>query len=146
MAVPAAYTEQQLIDFMHESLSDTAKTLGMTSPASYREPLNDALLAYGETNIASITGNENLVRLRALARLAAWKAALARASSRYDISDGQQALKRSQILPGIKEAIATAERDAAAAGAVPAGYAVVVQKVKRPHDPYTYLPDDQRVP
>lgn len=137
MAVPLAYTEQELADFMHDELQDVASDLSMSPVAlgSYVEAINNALLAYGVATITGITGLENIGRLRAIARVQAWKVAQARAAARYDMSDGTQSLKRSQMMTNIAKGLASAESDARAVGGGSAPV-VSISPVRYSQDPY----------
>lgn len=108
--IPVSYSEETLAAYMLAVLADVGSVLGFDGD-EFDEAINDTLLAYGEDDIADAT---DIAKLRALARVEAWKLALIAAAARYDVSDGTQSLKRSQILSQIKSALAVAVDDASA--------------------------------
>lgn len=134
MTVPTAYDESTLADFMVTALGTVAADLGLVA-AAFAESVNDVLLAYGENDIADAT---NIALLRALGRVAAWKVALTTAATFYDVSDGTQSLKRSQMLTGIKATLSAAESDAAPllAEAGVGGMVATVSTLVFTEDPY----------
>ena len=98
MAVPTGYTEATLKAYMQAALGATATSLGWTvALGSYDEPMNEALLRYGTTDVTSISGISNLIKIRALARREAWAAVLAEVSSDYDFEDEAGRNDRSQV-------------------------------------------------
>lgn len=144
MAAPSSYTEATLADYMHTALGAVASAMAYTSPASYSEAVNEALLGYGVDDIATISGRENIRKLRALARVQAWKQVIADVTGDYDFSaDGGQ-YSRSQVHKMALEALALAENEALALGAIP-GYVVGIDAVKHIHDPYQYIEDEDRI-
>lgn len=148
ISVPTAYTDEELVAFMHQVLGAVATDLGFTTTpdlGSYREAVLDVLVAGGVSATSEVT---NIPLVRALAKVAAWQLALTAAATLYDVADGTQSLKRSQMLAGIKEALAKAQDEAGpllvAAGVT--DYAVTVLRVNRTDDPYISIPDEERVP
>lgn len=131
MAAPVAYTEPELQAYMLDVLADVASALGMTE-LSLQEAVNDTLLAYGVADIAAAT---DIPRLRALARVAAWRAALARASSWYRFSADGATYNREQVAKQIRDMLGLAEADAAAYDGGTGGVQVAVLAV-RLTDPY----------
>src|SRR5688500_8085822 len=109
MPLPTSYSETDLDLFMHQTLGDVGRDLGFTVGA-YTEQVYDVLYRYGVDDIADA---DNMPRLRAYARVAAWQKAQAAASALYDYSDGMQSLKRSQIASHVKDMLAAAETEAA---------------------------------
>ena len=143
MSVPTSYTEADLKAFVHTTLGATATALGWSvAGGSYDETVNETLLAYGQTDISQISGTANIRKVRALARLMAWRAAVAGLAGYNDIRDGQTALSLSQLQAQALNALRQAEADAAQ---YDDSYRVGVDKVTYIHDPYTYLPDEARV-
>lgn len=140
--VPTAYTEATLATMMHTVLSDVAADLGFVDPDSYSEPIIDVELALGVDDVADET---DIAKIRAFARVAAFKHAITAASARYDSADGTQSLKRSQMAAQLREALTLAEAEAAAFPAANTSYEVTVSRVDRPLDPYRYLEDELRV-
>lgn len=108
MTLPTIYDDTTLAAFMLGVLGDVGSVLGMTT-GSFPEAINDVLLVYG---VADLTDADDIAKVRALARVEAWKLALVNAASRYDVSDGTQSLKRSQLLAQIKTALGQAQEDA----------------------------------
>lgn len=114
MTAPTTYTTQELAEYMHTVLGDVAAALGWSAPDSYTEAINETLLTYGVSDIADAT---DIRKLRAIARVEAWKLAVGSLAARYDfgLADRQE-FKRSQMLAGAKEALALAQADAASLG------------------------------
>lgn len=141
MPVPTGMTEQQLADYMQATLQDVALDLAMTPVelGSYAEAVNNALIAYGTNDAATITGLSNIATLRALARVEAWRVAHARAAARYDFQDGTQSLKRSQMFAMIEKALAAAESEAAELGG--GDMVAAIDSIHYSQDPYAPVPD-----
>lgn len=132
MSVPSSYSDATIADFMLATLGDVGTVLGMTD-ASFEEPIIDTLLAYGEDDIADAT---DISKLRALARVQAWRTALRNAAARYDFADGTENLKRSQIFAHIQAALASAESDASVFASEDSSYVVGRATVTYANDPY----------
>jgi hypothetical protein len=144
MAVPASYTEKTLAQFVHVSLGRVAKALalnfGPNDAGDYAEVINDTLLAYGTENIASITGVDNIQKLRTLAKAAAWQHVVNNFAALYDFSaDGGQ-YSRSQMFKQAKESLELAQR---AALPYDTAYQVKVVAIDHKQDPYRYLTEDE---
>ena len=140
MAAPTTYTEGQLMLYMVAVLGETADVLGWRrADGDYVETVNDVIIDYGVDAIADAT---DIAKLRALARRAIWKAAVAGLTPRYDFSTDGQSFQRSQMLTHAKEALARAEADALVYGF--AGYDVRVDRVLHKNDPYVHLPEEVR--
>ena len=144
MTIPTSYTEAELASYMDAILGPVADALGWSvANGDYDEPVNSAILAYGVDDIADISGRENIEKLRALARVEAWRAVRDATAGHYDFSDGGVSLKRSQM-----HAQAVKNMDAAIAEAMrfgAYGYEVVIDTIEYVHDPYRYFDDDDRV-
>lgn len=106
MAVPVAYTEQELAQYMARTLGPSnVSTLDWTPEGSittaleeYQEPVYDALFALGETDISEYDTDAEIHALRATARWKAWEAARDAVADRYDESPGGGiSMKRSQL-------------------------------------------------
>lgn len=140
MAIPASYTETTLADFMQDQLKNIATMLGWTTtPDDYQEAVNEALLAYGETTIANITGASNIRKLRALARAEAWKAAMAAVSGDFDFAADGGSYKRDQIFQHIKDMLGQAVVDALV---YDPNYAVEIEEIEYGRDPYVVRDED----
>jgi hypothetical protein len=145
MAAPTVYTEKTLADFMQATLADLATTLGWTTtPDDYQEAVNEALLTYGTSAISTITGTTNIRKLRAIARVQVWRQVVAAVAGDYDFEADGAKFDRSQVQEMARQALALAEVDAMAYGALD-GYEVGVDTVVNIHDPYRYVEDDDRV-
>ena len=112
MALPAVYTESALASYMLATLGEVAGVLGLDA-LEIIEAVNDALLAYGTADIAQAT---DIPRLRAAARVAVWRLALARASSLYQFSADGASYHRQQMTEHIRAMLVREEADAAALG------------------------------
>jgi hypothetical protein len=112
MAYPSSYSEATLKGYMHDVLSDTATVLGWATATNYGEAVNEAVAAYGADDITTITGRENLYKLRALARREVWRAACGALAAKFDFSADGHSLKRSDLYAHAKEELARAETDA----------------------------------
>lgn len=146
MALPAGYDELQLASYMHTTLGAMATRLGWSvAVGDYSEAVNEAVAAYGADDITSITGRENLRKLRALARREAWRSVVQSLAAYYEFSTDGQSFKPNQMGDQARKALAQAEADCAALGVGDdASYAVAIDSVIYPDDPYVYYPDDVR--
>ncbi len=107
MPSPTVYTEARLAIFMIVELSDVATALQWDAQtAQIEESVNDALSSYGVSDIADAT---DVPKLRAIARVMAWRAAVKALSSRFDFSSGQHSFKRSQMVTAARQALDDAE-------------------------------------
>lgn len=144
MTTPTSYTEATLAAYMHATLGDVASALGWAAgTASYGEAVNETALAYGVDDITTIAGRDNIARLRALARVESWRQVMSYTAGNFDFSADGASYDRSQIHAQAVKALALAEADAMKYGAY--GYEMVAQNVRDVHDPYAYIPDDDRV-
>lgn len=138
MALPVAYTETALAEYLHGELNRAgfATDLGWSVAGDdYEEPVNDALALYGVDAIADVSGRDNIMRLRALARLALWQA-VARATVHYrdaETPDGTSA-RLSQVHAQARALASAAEAEATQWGALP-GYSIGVEVLRPSYDP-----------
>ncbi len=139
MALPTSYTEDELKAFMLATLEDLGSVLGLTA-ARFGEAVNETLLAYGVTAIAQAT---DIPKLRALAKVEAWKVAVKAASGRIDWSEAGASFKQSQYRTAAREGLELAQAEAAAYGGGLAGYEVTVGTMAI-FDPYAW-PDEDSV-
>lgn len=112
MALPTAYTELALASYMLATLGEVAGVLGVDT-LEVSEAVNDALLAYGVSDIAQAT---DMPRLRAAARVAVWRLALARATGLYQFSADGATYNRQQVVEHIRAMLQLEEADASALG------------------------------
>lgn len=139
MALPLTYTEPTFAAFLHGLLGKVALVLGYTAPGAdnvggYGEAINEALAAYGTDTIASVTGQANLIKLRKLGALEAWRMAQRDAAGYVNWSaDGQQ-YSESDLHEAITKNLQGAEREARpyltdTRGSVPVSRSVRVRTV-----------------
>lgn len=145
MAAPTVYQEDELAAYMLGELGDVATVLRITATAGVKgdygdlsEPLNNVLLALGVTDVTTLTGADNIRKLRALGAVEAWRLAKKRAAAAYDFKDGSTSLSRSQLQPMISQSLGMAEAEASSLGVLPTGTGVKVKvgTVKYRNDPY----------
>lgn len=137
MAFPHSYDEGELASYMHAVIGKTAGVLGWTAPESYREAVNDALLAYGVTDIAEAT---DITRLRACARLAVWQAVADDTAAFYTFATDQQRFERRQVHEHANAMLTRARVTAMRHGI---GLTIEADPIER-IDPYTVVPDSER--
>lgn len=139
MPIPVAYTEADLAAFQLNILDTLAATLAWTSVTpAVLEAVNDAVLAYG---VADIAGATDIAKLRALARVAIWRAVARATAGFYQFGLDQMTFNRQQVHAQAMTMIGEAERDATALG-VGAGARLIVASVARDSDsdPYAAHP------
>ena len=143
MTVATAYaSEDALGSYLLEVLGRVAETLGWKTPQDLRLPVLEALSDYGASDIASVSGFDNARKLRALGRVQAWRAAVANLAAMHDYSEGGGSASKDQLYRHAKEMLADAVAEAATYSAT---YAVAIDRVTYLHDPYTAVPDEDRV-
>lgn len=138
MAPPVTYTEKQLAEYMLRELGEIAGVLGWTAQSQVQDAIDDALLAYPAAVISAAT---DISRIRALARVMAWRRAVGSLSARYDFSDQAGSYSRSQMLKGARELLGDAEY--AASVYLPSPLTVYVDPVPRTGDPYVPLTEGE---
>lgn len=138
MAIPTTYTEKALAEFMHTTLGKVAKALDLhvmpDGPGDYAEAVNDALLDYGAQDIATITGMDNIQKLRALAKVCAWRHVVNNFAALYNFSADGGSYSRSQLFDQAKAALKIAESQALPYAT---NNVIRIRKVDHIHDPYT---------
>jgi hypothetical protein len=144
MAVPSTYTEKTLAEYMQAMLGKVAKALELTAvpggAGDFQEAVNDALLAYGTNDISTISGMDNLLKLRALALKAAWQYVVNNFAALYDFSADGGTYSRSQLFSQAKQALEQAERQALM---YDPAYQASVVRLDHMHDPYKYRPEEE---
>lgn len=145
MPIPSTYTEKTLAEFMETTLGKCAKALELhaapNDAGDFAEAVNDSLLAYGTDDISTISGTDNLLKLRALARKAAWQYVVNNFAALYDFSADGGTYSRSQLFSQAKQAMEQAERQALMYDPV---YQASVVRLDHKHDPYRYRPEEDR--
>lgn len=134
MAAPATYTETTLATFMLAEMGNVATALGWTGLNDVQPAVDEALLVYGVDDIGNISGRENVRKLRALARVEAWRLASNSLAADYDFKADGGDYKRSQLYAQATQALERAQADAAE---FDAGVSVIARDaVDFIHDPY----------
>ena len=143
MAIVTSYaTEDHLGSYMLVTLGRVAETLGWRTPQDLAEPVQETLWAYGASDVASITGEDNLRRLRALARVEAWRAAKANLAAMHDFTTPEGSASKDQLYRHVSEMLADAQ---AAAAPYSRAYTIAIDRITYPHDPYLAIDDTERV-
>lgn len=145
MSAPSSYTEKSLAEFMQRSLGKVAKALNLTAGPNgandFQEAVDDCLILYGSEDVATVSGPDNIAKLRALARVAAWRYVVTNFSVLYDFSADGGSYNRSQLFKNAKDMLALVESQAVVYE-TPV-YAVEVHSARYKHDPYATLPIDE---
>ena len=142
MAAPASYTETTFKTYLHGRLGSLADALQWTvAGGNYDEAVNDALLAYGESDITQITTAMNINLLRAYGRYFLWKSVAEATVNEIDYThaDSGATYKHSQIHKQAKEMMQTAAAEIAALGGDVSGYQVEAYSIEYTDDMYTAL-------
>lgn len=131
MPIPPSYSEITLADYMVTCLGKVAAVLELVS-ADFEESVIDVLLQYGVSDISSAT---NIQKLRALAKVAAWKKAVEEVSVSYDFSADGGSYNRSQMQELCAKSLAAAESDA---GDYLPALRIGIDTLSFSQDPYNY--------
>ena len=98
MAAPVSYTEKTLADFMHAELGKTGSLLayavGAADAGSYQEAVNETLLNYGAS---TVDGAVDIQKLRALARVEAWRKAVGDLTTAYRFTSEGSTFDRGRL-------------------------------------------------
>lgn len=116
--IPVAYTELSLAAYMATVTSNVAAALGWTAD-SFQEAVNDTLLAYG---VVAVTEATDIVKLRALAKVEAWRAVVDATAADFNFSADGGNYSREQIHQHAIDALARAQEQAG--DYTTAGYAI----------------------
>lgn len=145
MAAPATYTEETLAIYMRDGvLKDLSAALGWTLvPDDYQEGINEALLMMEVDSISEVSGRANIQKLRYAAQIAVWRQVVNATAGDYNFSADGGRYDRSQVHEMGTKNLDRAESDGMAFGLTP-NYQVEIDSVKYTHDPYQYIPDDER--
>jgi len=142
--MPTAYTETQLAQYMDNILGPVADAMGwVVVDGDYDEAVISSILTYGVDDVSTVSGSDNITKLRAIARVEAWRAVRDATAGHYDFSDGGVSLKRSQMHAQAVTSMLSAEAEAMQFGVY--GNEVYIDTITYIHDPYRYLEDDDRV-
>lgn len=137
MPLPTSYTEQSLSEYMLACLGVVGQVLEYTS-GSLEEAVNDALIAYGASDIAQAT---DIKKLRGLAKVAAWQKANDDLVAYYDFSADGGKFDRSQMQTMAAKSLEKAQADAIA---FDPNYQVRIVRQRPVNDPYRHVPEEER--
>lgn len=137
MAFPTSYTEITLGQFMYKTLGDVATVLGISEPTedanSLEEAVYETLINYGTDDISTISGLQNIKKLRVLAKEAAWQFAVDNLAAQYKFSADGASFELQQIYEQAKKNLESARIDAFAYDPT---YRATIGKVRFERDPY----------
>ncbi|HEY3312023.1 MAG TPA: hypothetical protein VGK00_10320 [Anaerolineales bacterium] len=143
MPIPASYTEKSLAEFMAAELGKVATLLGYAVGAgdagAYAEAVNESILRYGAATIAEAT---DILKIRAFARVEAWRKACNDLATFYKVSSDGSTFDRETVY---KQAVVNLNRAfmQAIEWDESGAYAVTVTRVTPVNDPYRYRPDTE---
>jgi hypothetical protein len=138
VAPPTSYTEAGLKAYMHAQLGPVADDLSWSvAGGSYDEAITDTLLTYGENDIALAL---DMVKLRALAMVAAWRQAQQAAAGLITFSAFGDRYELGTVQARISASLATAE---ARAAVYDSAQAVQVTSVTYRDDPFDWSATDE---
>ena len=132
MALPSSYTESALRDYMLASVGTVGSMLSLTA-SSFTEAVNDALVAYGVTDIALAT---NIAKLRGIAKVEAWRLIVTTTVGEYNFSADGGTYSREQLHKHAVDALARAEADAVSRGYMDSGAPLISVGSMKHTDPY----------
>jgi hypothetical protein len=140
---PTQYTEAGLADYMIRTVGPVmASTLGWTGADQLDDAVAEVMLTLRVSDLAEIPAS-SVQRLRALARVEAWRLATRHLASRVDFASDNQQFKLSQLQTQAAKSLEIEEAALAelADNDTGANTAVIIP-VYRSHDPYGVQPDD----
>ena len=142
MAAPVSYTEKTLADFMHAELGKTGSLLayavGAADAGSYQEAVNETLLNYGAS---TVDGAVDIQKLRALARVEAWRKAVGDLTTAYRFTSEGSTFDRGRLYQQAVETLLRA-KSLAVQWDNSGCYVITVTRALPVNDPYRYVPED----
>jgi hypothetical protein len=125
---------------MLDAVGNLGAILGIVAD-DMSEAVNETLLAYGADAVTDAT---DIGKLRALARIEAWRVAVAKSAGSYEFTANNATFKRAQIHTDAQAGLLRAESEAARRGYASGGYVGVttVTYANDPHRPATYYETD----
>ena len=136
MPIPTIYNEPLLQHYMLNQTGNLGVVLSLTA-TNFIEAVADTLLAYGATDIANAT---DIAKLRALAKVEAWKVAVAHAAGYIEFTADGSSFKANQMHQQALAGLEAAETAAMEFGL--SNYMVTVATLRYSNDPYP-LPSDE---
>ncbi len=138
MALPSSYIESTLRDYMFAVTGSVASALGWTA-VNFTEAVNDVLFAYGVTDIADAA---DIAKLRALAKVEAWRAVADATVADYQFSADGGSYSRQQMHQQAVAAWQRAEAEAVAHDYVERVAPTIAMGSMKHRDPYLSELDD----
>lgn len=109
MDIPARYTDEELKAFMLGEVGNLATVLELEAD-DFSEAVIDTLLAYG---VETLDKADDVAKLRALARVFAWKVAVDKSAGWYNFRSGQDQFERKTVHEQARNRLADAQAKAA---------------------------------
>ena len=132
MALPTSYTESELRTYMLGVTSAVANAVGWTA-TNFTEAVNDAMSAYGVTDIALAT---DIAKLRSIAKVEAWRAVADATVADFQFSADGGSYNRQQIHQQAVAALERAENDAVDKGYIDVTAPAITLGAMKHSDPY----------
>ena len=134
MTLPTSYTSATIVTYM-QNILDVVKDIVSISTNKWDEVANDVLVMYGVTEYTSIT---DITKVRAIAKMLAWKTAMEAVSAWYNFSADGGRYDRKQIWEMCKDNY----QDALDGAMVyDSNYVITIGEIVHVQNPYTYDPD-----
>lgn len=127
--IPTIYTESTLAAYMLTCLKDVATQMAWTTLTDVQEAVNEALLAYGVTDVASAS---DIRKVRKLARREIWRQVASATAGNFAFSADGASFSRQQIHEHAMQEFNVAVAEAAEYD----GFSVKVVKVDWTQDPF----------
>lgn len=129
MAAPTIYTESTLAAYMLTCLKDVATQMAWTTLTDVQEAVNEALLAYGVTDVANAS---DIKKVRKLARREIWRQVCSATAGNFAFSADGASFSRQQIHEHAMQEFNAAFAEAAEYD----GFSIKVVKVDWTQDPF----------
>lgn len=140
--VPSGFTAYTLAEYIHDDLGSVATVFGWSvGKGSYNLIITETLLSLGMTALSEVSSAAGAMRVVAIAKLKAWQKAVKNAATYFNFSADGASFSRSQIQAMVKEGLAIAQAEAMQ---YDGNYRVGVDVLTHKHDPYRYLPEEDR--
>jgi hypothetical protein len=144
MAIPSSYTDLTLAQYMIDTLEGVAASFDWNT-SSFNEQINDVLIAYPASSVATAT---NIPKLRVLAAYYAWRKALIAGSTKWfddnrtngaggtDSRKLDQAWQHVQVAYRQAEAAASVYLQSSGAAGHASGNVAAIGRLAYVNDPY----------
>jgi hypothetical protein len=139
--LPTSYTETTLQGWIVTELGNVAALLGWTD--THPQVIAAVADAEGLLGVADVALSADPRKVERVAAVAAWRCAVKNLSALYTVLEDQQQHNRSDLQKQAQAALSLAEREAAHdLGALQ----IAVVRRRYLGDPYSYLPEEARIP